>query len=725
MPFGSSMDAWASYYDYQSDEIEGEDTVGSARASSELDRSEPQFRHGHLSAFRLESLPPSALPTEPQYNPARVAIQDDTKQHKLQHGFGTDAPYQHQESGIAVLTADNLRSFQQSSPDSKANTNLRIDVRPDERTSTPRREDQFSYNATPPLALVERKMARTWIGLTWGEIKLLALAGAGFAMDAYDLFIINMTVPVLLLAYYPLGTHSIDWGLSGGVLKASASMGNVIGQLLFGFLGDFWGRSVLYGKELMLAMLAIILMISAPDYIHGKGVTIWIAVFRFVMGIGIGGDYPLSATAVADRSSTKTRGLLLSLIFSNQGWGALCAALAALAVIGGYKSSITSGDLSKLSGAWRILLGLPLAPGFVVLYFRLTLVESARFVQARYLQDHDDLVTHASAAGMRVFPDKATKGVSSMYTSTEIVKRANKGRKTSETLSSLSSPLSFSADARYKPFSDGAPGRRPSSRGKQLPSPRDLRDAMRKAAAQSSGFAFRSIGVPRNDFWEYFSEWQHLRVLIGTSLSWFLVDITFYGINLNQSAIFALIGYTQGGPWHQIYKQALGNLIVVLAGFLPGYFLTVGLVEVVGRKKIQLFGFAANAVLFLVLALTYNHIIHQAASFFVVFVLLQLSFNAGSNTTTFIVPAEVFPTRVRATSHGFCAAMGKLGSIVSSLGFSVLANDKSVGHTGIFWIFFGVSLLGLAVTVFLVPETKGYDADAVDRQELLERSRMA
>ncbi len=37
----------------------------------------------------------------------------------------------------------------------------------------------------------------------------------------------------------------------------------------------------------------------------------------------------------------------------------------------------------------------------------------------------------------------------------------------------------------------------------------------------------------------------------------------------------------------------------------------------------------------------------------------------------------------------------------------------------------GVSLLGLIVTLLLVPETKGYEADAVDRRELLERSRLA
>ena len=721
------MDAWASYYDYQADEIEVEDDIGSARASSELDQSEAH--HIDIGEIRLETLPPSNVqnaslqPINALYDKLFPLSQDAKNPSNTAATPATNPTISKRDQSATI----GYNSYDRRTPYTEPNPNVRLQQ--NGSTSRPRAEEIFSYNATPPLALVERRMTRTWIGLTWGEIKLLALAGAGFLMDAYDLFIINMILPLLIAAYYPIGTRDIPWGLSGGVLKASANMGNVVGQLFFGFLGDFWGRSILYGKELMLAMLAIILMISAPDSLGGNGVTIWIAVCRFFLGWGIGGDYPLSASVVADRSSLRTRGLLLSLIFSNQGWGALSAAVAALTVVGAYKASILSGDFSKLSGAWRILLGLPLAPGIVVLYFRLTLVESARFVQARYLQDHDDLVTHASAAGMVVVENSQGQEVaiqpSSVYTSTNMIKRANKTRKLSETPSSLSSPFSSNGDGSYKSYLDARPVRRPSTALHHLPSPRALGEAMRKASAQSKGFSFQSIGVPRNDFWEYFSEWRHLRILIGTSLSWFLVDITFYGINLNQSAILSLIGFTQGDAWNRIYKQALGNLIVTVAGFLPGYFFTVAFVEILGRKKIQLFGFAANAVLFLVLALTYNHLIHQAGPFFVVFVLLQLSFNFGSNSTTFIVPAEVFPTRIRATAHGFCAAMGKLGSIISSLGFSVLANNPRFGHTGIFWLFFGVSLLGLLVTALLVPETKGYDADATDRQELLERSQIA
>jgi PHS family inorganic phosphate transporter-like MFS transporter len=43
--------------------------------------------------------------------------------------------------------------------------------------------------------------------------------------------------------------------------------------------------------------------------------------------------------------------------------------------------------------------------------------------------------------------------------------------------------------------------------------------------------------------------------------------------------------------------------------------------------------------------------------------------NFGPNVTTFVIPGEVFPTRYRATAHGFSAACGKLGAIVAQIIF--------------------------------------------------------
>jgi PHS family inorganic phosphate transporter-like MFS transporter len=55
--------------------------------------------------------------------------------------------------------------------------------------------------------------------------------------------------------------------------------------------------------------------------------------------------------------------------------------------------------------------------------------------------------------------------------------------------------------------------------------------------------------------------------------------------------------------------------------------------------------------------------------------------NFGPNTTTFIVPGEVFPTRYRSTAHGISAASGKLGAVVAQVGFARL---KDIGGTNNF-----------------------------------------
>jgi len=221
-----------------------------------------------------------------------------------------------------------------------------------------------------------------------------------------------------------------------------------------------------------------------------------------------------------------------------------------------------------------------------------------------------------------------------------------------------------------------------------------------------------------NTFFVYFSEWRHFKTLFGTAMSWFLVDIAFYGINLNQSVILTAIGFTTGkNNYHKLMKGALGNLIIAVAGYVPGYFFTIGFIEIIGRKPIQIGGFLITALLFGVLAGDYNNI--PTAGKFVCFALAQFFFNFGPNATTFIVPAEVFPSRVRGMAHGVSAAVGKLGAILSAILFNYLAQYK-IGLPNVLWIFFACNLLGAVITFFFIPETKGRDADVVDYEEWLE-----
>ena len=56
----------------------------------------------------------------------------------------------------------------------------------------------------------------------------------------------------------------------------------------------------------------------------GLSMTGVIVVWRFLLGIGIGGDYPLSAVITSEFASTHIRGRMMTAVFANQGWGQLC-----------------------------------------------------------------------------------------------------------------------------------------------------------------------------------------------------------------------------------------------------------------------------------------------------------------------------------------------------------------------------------------------------------------
>ena len=149
----------------------------------------------------------------------------------------------------------------------------------------------------------------------------------GFFLDSYDLFIINLVTPIWTYEYWgglrkpPVKTPTYPLLLRGAV-NAAANIGNIIGQLSFGFMGDAFGRKFVYGKEMIIMIVGVILVISLPNHMGGPTRNKFWYLFgmRVLMGIGIGGDYPMSASIVAERSSLRNRGRMLGWIFSNQGW---------------------------------------------------------------------------------------------------------------------------------------------------------------------------------------------------------------------------------------------------------------------------------------------------------------------------------------------------------------------------------------------------------------------
>ncbi|KAH9474334.1 putative metabolite transporter C2H8.02 [Psilocybe cubensis] len=504
----------------------------------------------------------------------------------------------------------------------------------------------------------ERHDGRAAYHLNMAEIKLLGITGVGFFLDAYDLFIINPVATMLQYRLYE-GNH-LPTNLEG-FMKAGANIGSVVGQFAFGYAADSLGRKAVYGKELMLIILATILTLTTPTgTLSPDSCLIYLGVFRILLGIGVGGDYPMSASVTSDRANIRKRGTMLAYIFANQGWGSFAGSLATIIVLLCYKSSMEGrGETSKVDGVWRIIVGISLVPAFGTLYQRLTLPESTRYLSA---QKHKEAMEA-----------EATDEISQLKKAQaeEEIKMANlSGAKKDESVTTET--------------------RKGSETSSDIENTEEDPEVLVKKSAHFK------------EFFDYFSEWRHAKLLIGTSVCWFLLDIAFYGINLNQNVVLQQIGFdgSSGTPWNRLFKISTGGIIITALGFVPGYYVSVLTIEVLGRKWIQVQGFLLAALFLGILAGCFETL--SKVSFIVCFAFLQFFFNFGANT-------------FKASAHGMSAAAGKAGAIISALAFNSLS--KSIGTPACLWIFMGCCIAGAGFT-FLLPEVKGRDADLIYAEEL-------
>ena len=136
---------------------------------------------------------------------------------------------------------------------------------------------------------------------------------------------------------------------------------------MFGRIADMFGRKRIYGLEVLILAAGAIASAFAPSIT-------WLIIFRCILGIGIGGDYPVSATIMSEYAGTKSRGRLVGLVFSMQAAGLIFGPLFAVLLLGvGIKDDIV----------WRILLGFGAVPGLAVFYLRRQIHETPRFAHGR------------------------------------------------------------------------------------------------------------------------------------------------------------------------------------------------------------------------------------------------------------------------------------------------------------------------------------------------------
>jgi len=188
------------------------------------------------------------------------------------------------------------------------------------------------------------------------HLRAAVVSGMGFFTDAYDLFVIGVASSLIKL----------DWNLDTGqlaLLNATMLGAAFLGALVFGRVADVIGRKRVYWVVAAIMAFAAIGSALAPSF--------WVLIaFRFLLGFGVGGDYPVSAVLMSEYANARDRGRLVGLVFSTQALGLIVGPLVALGLLG----AGTSTDLT-----WRLLLGLGAVPAAAVIYLRRKMPESPRF----------------------------------------------------------------------------------------------------------------------------------------------------------------------------------------------------------------------------------------------------------------------------------------------------------------------------------------------------------
>ena len=151
---------------------------------------------------------------------------------------------------------------------------------------------------------------------------LLWVIGLGWMFDAMDTGLIS----------FILTTMADEWQMSAaekGWVVSITFVGMAIGAVFAGGLADRIGRRTVFAMTLLIYSLATALCAFAPNLT-------WLLLFRFIVGLGLGGQLPVAVTLVSEYIPAHVRGRFIVLLESFWGLGWLVAALMSYFVIPNY-----------------------------------------------------------------------------------------------------------------------------------------------------------------------------------------------------------------------------------------------------------------------------------------------------------------------------------------------------------------------------------------------------
>src|SRR6266576_628314 len=197
--------------------------------------------------------------------------------------------------------------------------------------------------------------------ITSPQRRTLIAAGLGWMLDAFDVMLYALVLAHIMR----------DLGMSkatAGGLGTLTLLASGIGGVLFGFIADRIGRK----RALMLSILTY----SICSFASGlAGSVAMLAAFRFILGLGMGGEWNTGATLVAETWPTELRAKAISIVQSSWAIGYALAALVA-------------GPVSRYAN-WRYVFFVGILPALITLWIQNRVPESEMWKEHRLRRIHE------------------------------------------------------------------------------------------------------------------------------------------------------------------------------------------------------------------------------------------------------------------------------------------------------------------------------------------------
>lgn len=449
-------------------------------------------------------------------------------------------------------------------------------------------------------------------GLHW---RVWSLSAMGVFLDGFDLFIIGVALPLIQREFSPSPFMT-------GLIGAAAVLGSIAGGTLGGWLTDRYGRKALYLVDLI--FFIVFGLLSAISWDIGS-----LIAFRFLLGVGVGVDYPICASYVSEFMPSRIRGKMLIGAFSFQAAGMMSGALAGLIIL----HTIPEFD------AWRWMLGIGVIPAVIVLLLRTTVPESPRWlIEKGYYEKAGEIIASIVPA---------------------------------------------------------------------------MKDRISAIVADTATHA-RNVKTKKIGYGQLLSKRYYKRTVLAV-VPWFCMDIATYGIGIFTPTILAIITFDKETNFILKDIAATRGAAYLDSFLIVGFLLNIWLVDKWGRLRLQIIGFGGMALGLCVLAIASATTAQGDASLYFVipgFILFNLLMNMGPNATTFILPAELFPTSVRASAHGIATAAAKLGGALGIFLIPIL--KTSIGIPSTLITVAAAALIGLIVTAVFQVHTTGKTLEEIN-----------